>query len=127
MGDHPLDLSEDRLSSIRRLRATTKFLADPDKFYPGAPNEGVRVECEALIDEMLERLLEALQVDPRKAIVLEVFGTALESFYGFESEERDRVCWYLEELMDISGIESSDGLLNRWRYGFDPNEALPDA
>ncbi len=27
---------------------------------------------------------------------------------------------YIETIMDILGIESSDGLLNQWRYGFDP-------
>jgi hypothetical protein len=27
----------------------------------------------------------------------------------------------LENILDIVGIESSDGLLNRGRYGFDPN------
>ena len=37
-----------------------------------------------------------------------------------DSEERDRVLFYAEEVMDILEIESSGGLLSRWRYGFDP-------
>ncbi|MFZ2991208.1 DUF4844 domain-containing protein, partial [Ideonella sp.] len=31
---------------------------------------------------------------------------------------------YLEDLMRIFSIESSDGLLNKWRYGFDPKESV---
>lgn len=34
----------------------------------------------------------------------------------------DRGLTYMEELMDIYGIESFDGRLNIWRYGFDPND-----
>jgi hypothetical protein len=30
----------------------------------------------------------------------------------------------MEALMDILGIESSDGLLNGWVYGFDPKDII---
>jgi hypothetical protein len=42
---------------------------------------------------------------------------------GEDSEERDRILSYLEEIMEILGIESSHGLLNEWRYGFDSHDA----
>ena len=37
-----------------------------------------------------------------------------------DTEDRERVCHYFEELMDIVGLQSSDGLLNNFMYGFDP-------
>ncbi|ELJ8549638.1 DUF4844 domain-containing protein [Vibrio cholerae] len=35
----------------------------------------------------------------------------------------DRSLSYMEEIMDIYGIESSGGRLNTWRYGFDPADS----
>ena len=45
-----------------------------------------------------------------------------EVYMELDTEDRERVCTYFEELMDIVGLESSNGQLNRFMYGFDPNE-----
>jgi hypothetical protein len=37
-----------------------------------------------------------------------------------DTEDRETVCHYFEELMDCVGLQSSNGLLNNWMYGFDP-------
>jgi hypothetical protein len=39
-----------------------------------------------------------------------------------DTEERERICMYFEELMDIVGLESSEGQLNTFMYGFDPGK-----
>lgn len=41
-----------------------------------------------------------------------------------DTEDRERVCLYFEELMDIVGLESSNGQLNKFLYGFDPTELM---
>jgi hypothetical protein len=41
-------------------------------------------------------------------------------YINLDTEDRERVCHYFEELMDIVGLESSDGHLNNFMYGFDP-------
>jgi hypothetical protein len=38
-----------------------------------------------------------------------------------DTEEREAVCAYCERIMDALEIESSEGILNNWLYGFDPN------
>jgi hypothetical protein len=48
----------------------------------------------------------------------------LDRFDSAESEEREEVCHYCERVMSLLGIERSDGLLNRWLYGFDPDDNL---
>ena len=45
-----------------------------------------------------------------------------EVYMELDTEDRERVCTYFEELMDIVGLESSSGQLNKFMYGFDPNE-----
>ena len=57
------------------------------------------------IDEATLQRLRHLRVEPK-----------------FHEEECDRLLHYMEEIMDITSITSSDGLLNEWRYGFDPTK-----
>lgn len=38
-------------------------------------------------------------------------------FEPVDTEDREQLLRYLEEIMDILGIASSDGLLARWMYG----------
>jgi hypothetical protein len=71
-------------------------------------------------------LLVALATAPRKAVALAEFQKALAGFEHSDSEERDRACTYIEQIMDILDIESSDGLLSTWRYGFDPSNLQRD-
>ena len=43
-------------------------------------------------------------------------------YMDLDTEDRERVCSYFEELMNIVKLESSEGQLNKFMYGFDPNE-----
>ena len=43
-------------------------------------------------------------------------------YLELDTEDRERVCTYIEELMDIVELQSSNGQLNKFMYGFDPNE-----
>ncbi len=45
-----------------------------------------------------------------------------ETELGFDSEDRERILLYFQEIMDIVALQSSDGQLNNFYYGFDPNE-----
>ena len=38
-------------------------------------------------------------------------------FQASDTEDREQLVRYLQEIMDILGIASSDGLLSRWTYG----------
>lgn len=39
-----------------------------------------------------------------------------ELYINLDTEDRERVCFYFEQLMDIVGLKSSGGLLNDWMY-----------
>lgn len=67
---------------------------------------------------MVKNLIINIKSNPRKKYVLNNFRELLLKYKHFDSEEQDRICSYLEEIMDIVGIKNSDGLLNKWQYGF---------
>lgn len=116
------------LSPEQRLQALAQFIAKKkfvqERFYPGATNEADRIHYEAGVNELASRLAKLPPSEQTKSAVLSLFKPTMADFDAADSEERDRFLEYLEELMDIFGIESSDGLLNKWRYGFDPREPL---
>jgi hypothetical protein len=105
------------LSDLREFRMEPKF-ADGGIYH--APSEAFRIAAAAHLNQLLDRLVAAIAAHPTKAFVLSEFRRTLTEFDSSDSEERDRLLVYLERIMDIVGIESSDGLLNYWRYGFDP-------
>jgi len=122
-GTSTLSITDATVKQLRDLRAEAKFQADAPAFYPGAPNEAVRSRCEQRVNALIDRLVAGLPSHPTQQYVLEQLGTTVVSFGHEDFEERERLLLYLERIMAIAGIPSSDGLLNQLRYGFDPNNA----
>jgi len=122
MKDHDLIMTEETAERLAALRYKTKFMEDTKRLYPGAPDEQIRQRAETAVNAMLDRLRIGLQRSPRKSYVLSEFAKLLKDFDGEDSEEKEEACEYCEEVMALLGIESSDGMLNTWLYGFDPDE-----
>jgi hypothetical protein len=115
-----LNTTRNALAGLAALRAEAKFHAHD--LYPGAPNEATRLNAQQAVDRMLDRIVAGLPKSPSKAFVLSEFQIMLDGFDSPETEEREEVCAYCERVMSLLGMERSDGLLNRWLYGFDPDD-----
>ena len=118
MADQTLNVTPEVVQNLLTLRSEPKF--GEEDFYPGAPSEEVRQKAETAVNAMLGRLATGLAKMPRKSYVLSEFQEMLRAFEDEDSEEREQACAYCERVMDILKIESSDGLLNTWLYGLDP-------
>jgi hypothetical protein len=78
------------------------------------------VESEKAINAMLRQLQPHLSKGTDKSFVISQFLAMLKDFESADTEEKEQACGYCERVMEILNIESSDGLLNEWLYGFDP-------
>lgn len=67
----------------------------------------------ALIDTLAAHVLQS----PIKGYVLDEFEKTYAFFEEADTEDRERVLSYFEDIMDAVGMESSDGTLNRLLYG----------
>jgi len=114
-----LELTDNTISELRDFLAQKKFIEDSALMYPGAPSEQVRASAELIINDLVSRLIVGAPGNPTKVYVLGQFELSLSQLESLDSEERDRALSYLEKIMEILSIESSDGLLNNWRYGFE--------
>jgi hypothetical protein len=120
MPDQALAITPEVLQQLGSLLSERKF--EGEGLYPGAPDEDIRHRAEGAVNTMLGRLQVGLLPSPYKSYVLSEFLEMLKSFENDDTEEREQACSYCERVMDLLGIESSDGMLNTWLYGFDPGQ-----
>ena len=104
--------------ALRAFIARRKF--EPTVFNPVQRSEAERLGLQVVIDALGDRLVPLADRPPDKPRVLAEFRRSMAEIDPGESEDKEQAAGYMEELMDILGIESSDGLLNAWVYGFDP-------
>lgn len=114
-----LVVNNEVMKLLEEMKNKKKFLPDEHSFYKGATSEKLRVELEEKVNILIKSLLEGIKKKPLKSYVLIMFKELLLQCDKFDTEDRERLCLYLEELMDIFEIESSDGLLNTFMYGFE--------
>ena len=97
------------LAALRALLTAPKFVD-----LPGTDTAAERERCAAAFDELLSRLIGGVEESPTKSWVLGQFVRTLEFAAGEDTEARERFGPYFERVMDILGIETSDGLLNSY-------------
>ncbi len=114
------------MEMFEKFKAKEKFIKDEKLHYPGIGNEKLKpiftekINLAAKDFENVARSGNASDKDYQNAIKkgLERFEPI---YLDIDTEDRERICSYFEELMDIVGLESSNGLLNNFMYGFDPS------
>lgn len=106
-----------------------KFVEDKKSFYPGIDNPKLLPILSTKINQACIDFRNVSQKEnPTEKDYQEKIKTGLERFSDLylelDTEDRERICNYFEELMDIVGLESSGGYLNEFMYGFDPNKII---
>lgn len=102
-----------------------KFVEDMTIYYPGIANPELRLILTEKINQAAEGFRKiSLSSDTSKQTYLEEIKIGLSHFVNpeviYDTEDMERVCHYFEELMGIVGLESSEGILNTFMYGFNP-------
>lgn len=115
------------MKKLEEFKSKEKFIADNTIFYPGIGDSKLKpllTEKINLASDDFKKVAEsnnATDKDYQNAIKkgLQRFS---EIYLDLDTENRERICSYFEELMDIVGLESSNGLLNGFMYDFDPQK-----
>ncbi|TPV56952.1 DUF4844 domain-containing protein [Aestuariibacter sp. GS-14] len=107
--------------ALVNFKSQKKFVEDRSELYPGAPDEQTRLQAESIINDVVDELLALKDNNLSEREFWIILKSAAMQLQTMDSEEMDQGLYYMEKLMDIYGIESSDGRLNQWRYGFDPS------
>lgn len=120
-----MTIKPNAVNELEKLLFKVKFGHEEvsDKFpigYVGLLPEEDRPEANRALNESIKKLIKILRNEETisKRIILNEFESGLESFedLAVDTEDRERVCYYYEEIMDIIGLESTNELLNNWMY-----------
>jgi hypothetical protein len=110
--DAPLFVVPRTLEQLRAFREGPK-LAD----LPGVNPSPERERLAVVLDDLATRLLAGVEAHPTKFWVLKQFQQSLEIVEGEDTEAREHFGMELVRLMEILGIESSDGVLTYYLGG----------
>jgi hypothetical protein len=115
--DQKLEVSADTIARLSEMRVRAKYIDMPGTIYNGMRPESSRLLAEEQLNRLIDHLRDGLPSKPSKKFVLAEFAKATAEFEPTDTEDREQLLRYLQEIMDILGIASSDGLLSRWMYG----------
>jgi Domain of unknown function (DUF4844) len=124
--EKPMKTPENAVEKFEEFIAKKKFEAQPyPNYYPGLADEKMQTILTERINQIALDFKEvALSNNPTDKKYHEKMSIGLarfsEIYLETDSEDLDRICSYVEEIMDIIALESSNGLLNKFRYGFEP-------
>jgi Domain of unknown function (DUF4844) len=115
--DQRVEVTHVTFAKLAQLRDRPRYVELPGTLYNGLRPEHSRLLAESQINSLIDRLRDRLASNPSKKFALREFAKTMSEFEPIDTEDREQLLRYLEEIMDILGIASSDGLLNRWMYG----------
>ncbi|WP_299782846.1 DUF4844 domain-containing protein [uncultured Formosa sp.] len=104
-----------------------KFVEQPyPNFYPGLSNEKLQPILTEKINNVARDFKQIAETEnPTDEKYQEAIKIGLLRFpeieLGYDSEDREKILLYFQEIMDIIELKSSNGQLNNFYYGFDPN------
>lgn len=110
--DHPIEVRPDTIQELEALRQSANFAN-----LPGVDVAAERARLTNLLHSLLHRLTSGLSENPNKLWVLAQFKDVLEELEGEDTEAREHFGAYLEQVMGILLIDSSDGLLSFYLGG----------
>ena len=115
-----LHVPADVLIRLELLKAVPKFVPDDSGYLPyvGYLPAEKRPEAEAELNNLIDRIASGIEASPNKVFALKEFRKTFDYFETSDTEDRERFCSYLENIMDAIGMESSDGAINEWMYGY---------
>ena len=89
----------------------------------GPTDAALKARLNSQIDEAAEALAARASDGASDAELLEHMGARLNAIDrdALDTEDAEKVASAFEAMLEPLGLESSNGLLNTWMYGFDPS------
>lgn len=98
-----LNSTPEAFATLQRLRDEEKF-AEED-FYPGAPTEDIRLQCEAKVNQFIDEVRDILSRSQKKEEIFQLAKALQAKFEGEDTEEREKVDDYVGETMRALGLD----------------------
>lgn len=111
------------VNQLEEFKKKEKFLPDSKIFYPGIGKEKLKPVATKNINLAADDFEELIKTgntseEEFQNVIKKGLNRFSDIYIELDTEDRERVCGYFEELMDIIGLESSNGQLSNFMYDF---------
>lgn len=108
-------------NNLKSFLLIPKFKEDTSIFYSGLSDNENFEKVNELINISINEFIDKIKTDASESDLQLTIKIGLDRFNDLylDTEDRERVCMYYQEIMDIINLESSNGIINEWLYGFD--------
>lgn len=90
-------------------------------FYTGIQDETLKSNVQTLFLKVVDDFIQLLDTTPNEKQLLNLLNTSINRFNreDFDTEDAENLAGCFEKIMDCVELESSEGILNTWVYGFE--------
>lgn len=109
--------------ALARFLDKDHFAAESNGLYTGVKDPEVRAALNTSVAATACLLAQARASDASNDEVLTLFQRALRSIDrdALDTEDAERVATVFEQILEAAGLESSEGAINEWMYGLEPD------
>jgi hypothetical protein len=113
--------NEEIIKNLKAFLLVKKFKKDESIHYNGLSNKKDLPKVNELLNISINEFISKIKIGATETDLQLIIETGLNRFndLNLDTEDRERLCMYFEEIMDIINLESSNGIINNWMYGFD--------
>lgn len=115
------------LQQLEKFKAQDHFAGD-GQLYTGVQNSALRMSLNQKVTDTAQAFIALYQQknEPTKAELLQVLANGISQIDPdkLDTEDREQVATTFESFLDIVGLESSEGILNKWVYGEEISKLL---
>ena len=116
------------IQQLQQFQAQDHFAADGD-FYTGVQDATLKQSLNDKVAQAAQRFINLYQQgQPGKDALLQTLSDGIYQIDPdtLDTEDREQVAFTFEQFLDITGLESSNNILNTWLYGEEVGEMLQD-
>ena len=118
----PMKVKDNAIEELSHLSGKDNFAEEKGGMYTGVQDPIQRAMLNTLFNSVIKKFIRAINDGATKKQYVFLLKTSIHSFNRslLDTEDAEHVASNFEKIMDCIGIESSDGVLNNWMYGFEP-------
>ncbi len=123
MHEIPMKVKADAKYQLQILAGRDNF-APNGALYTGVRNSVLKANLNSRFGFVIANFITAVERKLTKREYIAMLNSEIKNFKRaeLETEDAEQLATNFEHIMDCIGLESSEGVLNDWMYGFDPRK-----
>lgn len=116
------------IQQLQQFQAQDHFAADGD-FYAGVQDATLKQSLNDKVAQATQLFINLYQQgQPDKDVLLQTLSDGIYQIDPdtLDTEDREQVAFTFEQFLDMTGLESSNNILNTWLYGEEVGEMLQE-